>query len=263
VTVLLRSGDRTAGSLASFDTSTVDIRDEKGQRRLVQWNDVVLLDFADGGRVLPWAEADHAQQNAQTIVLRDGGNLRGRILDFVDEGGPEAAVVFDATGQGHVQIELREVARIYVHAFSTEAMTTAGFPSTLNRASAMLRQTPEGAFVVPGNTRWINTAITARRGERFDVQTGGTVYLQSDSRDEARPAGSLSGRLAAGYPIPDQVAGILIGRIGERGVPFGIGDRMSFVSPDGGDLYLGINDDDLSDNSGAFTIRIVRSRRPR
>ena len=76
--------------------------------------------------------------------------------------------------------------------------------------------------------------------------------------DEAKPAGSVNGMRAARAPIPQALAGALIGRIGARGAAFGIGDQQSVVMPDAGELYLGINDDEVSDNQGAFTVRIMR-----
>lgn len=256
-TVLLASGQRTTGSLASFDHSTVSIRDKSGQRRPVQWNDVVLLDFTGAASGLPAGEAEMAGQGEQTVVLRDGRRLRGRIVDFVNEAGPEATVVFDATGQGQQQIKLDQVARIYVRPFSSEAMTAAGFP--MSTTSGDVRQTGAGVFAtVPGNTRWMSTEFVVYQGERIGLRTEGTIYLRAGSQDEAKAAGATHARMAPGAPLPNQLAGALIGRIGERGAPFGIGDQSSIVAPATGVLYLGINDDQVSDNDGAFTVRITR-----
>ena len=51
--------------------------------------------------------------------------------------------------------------------------------------------------------------------------------------------------------MPHAFAGALIGRI-DSGQPFGIGDQTSMVVPASGLLYLGVNDDNVSDNSGQF-----------
>ena len=42
----------------------------------------------------------------------------------------------------------------------------------------------------------------------------------------------------------------------ELSQPFGIGDQTSIVVPASGLLYLGINDDNVSDNSGQFQVVI-------
>jgi hypothetical protein len=64
-------------------------------------------------------------------------------------------------------------------------------------------------------------------------------------------------RTAAGAPLPTVAAGGLIGRIG-NGAPFAIGDQASVPMPNAGLLYLAVNDDELSDNSGAFIVQLGR-----
>ena len=51
----------------------------------------------------------------------------------------------------------------------------------------------------------------------------------------------------------------LIGRI-DSGLPFGIGDQSSITVPATGLLYLGTNDDNVSDNSGQFQVVISTGR---
>jgi len=53
--------------------------------------------------------------------------------------------------------------------------------------------------------------------------------------------------------MPNAFAGALLGRI-DGGLPFGIGDQTSIVAPASGLLYLGVNDDNVSDNSGQFQV---------
>jgi hypothetical protein len=57
----------------------------------------------------------------------------------------------------------------------------------------------------------------------------------------------------SGAPLPRQFAGALIGRI-DNGQPFGIGNQASLRMPASGILYLGVNDDIVSDNSGQFDV---------
>ncbi len=47
-----------------------------------------------------------------------------------------------------------------------------------------------------------------------------------------------------------------IGRIGNAGAPFGIGNLSSVVMPASGELFLGVNDDELGDNSGGFVVDV-------
>jgi hypothetical protein len=62
-------------------------------------------------------------------------------------------------------------------------------------------------------------------------------------------------QILPGAPLPDALAGALIGRI-DNGRPFGIGNLSALLMPASGVLYLGINDDIVSDNSGEFQVVI-------
>jgi hypothetical protein len=66
---------------------------------------------------------------------------------------------------------------------------------------------------------------------------------------------------ATTYPVPSAGVGALIGYIvssnGQTSQPFFIGSQATFTAPVDGRLYLTVNDDNYSDNSGSFTARIV------
>ena len=65
----------------------------------------------------------------------------------------------------------------------------------------------------------------------------------------------------ANYPYPGMAVGGLVAKVGND-KPFAIGSIGTPISmPDNGRLYLGINDDGLGDNSGAFYVRITRTGR--
>ena len=48
----------------------------------------------------------------------------------------------------------------------------------------------------------------------------------------------------------------LIGLIGVSGKPFDVGDSLTFTAPTAGEVFLGVNDDNLSDNTGTWTATI-------
>lgn len=56
------------------------------------------------------------------------------------------------------------------------------------------------------------------------------------------------------YPAPDLNAYSLIGKIGQDGAPFFVGSNYSGVINTEGELYLIVNDDVHSDNTGYFTV---------
>ena len=55
------------------------------------------------------------------------------------------------------------------------------------------------------------------------------------------------------------LVGVLVARVG-TGAPFPIGSNRSPISmPLNGELRLGINDDVFTDNSGFYTVRVIRA----
>jgi Ca2+-binding EF-hand superfamily protein len=117
-----------------------------------------------------------------------------------------------------------------------------------------------GDFVrVEGTQEWTDTGITVRAGDTITFDAQGTVRISNDRNDIAGVGGTLSNRREANAPLPNQVAGALIARIGNS-PPLFIGTRRSVRAPFGGRLYLGVNDDYLADNSGDFQVTVAVQR---
>ena len=61
--------------------------------------------------------------------------------------------------------------------------------------------------------------------------------------------------------MPTVGVGALIGYIrsnnGQASQPFFIGSQATFTIPVDGRLFLAVNDDNYSDNSGSFSVRLV------
>jgi hypothetical protein len=113
------------------------------------------------------------------------------------------------------------------------------------------------SLIVPGNRQWTATNIRVNQGDTLRFQATGEIRFTSDANDRAGVAGSIARKYVAGAPLPAALAGALIGRI-DDGQPFGIGDQTSLRMPASGTLYLGVNDDNVSDNSGQFQVVISR-----
>ena len=111
-------------------------------------------------------------------------------------------------------------------------------------------------FDVDARARWVFSGFTVEKGDTLVVNAEGSVQLSDEGQDTATAAGSLVGRRAAGAPIPRELAGALIARIGNS-APFGVGDQIQIIAPAAGELYLGVNDDFLADNRGRFRVRIA------
>jgi hypothetical protein len=114
-----------------------------------------------------------------------------------------------------------------------------------------------GDFIrVEGRQPWTDTGMTIRAGDTITFDGQGTVRISNSRNDIAGVGGTLSGRREASAPLPNQVAGALIARIGNS-PPLFIGNRRSVRAPFGGRLYLGLNDDYFDDNTGAFQVTVT------
>jgi hypothetical protein len=107
--------------------------------------------------------------------------------------------------------------------------------------------------------RWTDTGIDVTSGDVVSFSIAGTVSLGDDRSLGAE--GDLDGvARAPRRPMPDRPAGALIGRIGTSpDDTFFIGaERLPFRVRTSGRLYLGVNDDTLDDDDGAFQVAVTR-----
>jgi hypothetical protein len=248
VTVQTRSGERIAGLLQDVENGIVFVRTSQDDQRRLPIGDVVLIDLVGGAQGLPETELSAAARNEHLVVLRNGSSWTGQ---FVDVRGGEAnaapgtrhALLF-RTGGEERRVDLDQVGRIYFGNYPHTAAVS-------NTPSAA----PAGAIRVPGNATWVPTGIIVRRGDRLSINVTGQVQLSEDAGDVAESAGSPRGRRAAGAPLPNDLAGALIGKIGNS-APFGIGNLSTVTAPARGELFLGINDDHVNDNRGEFVVTV-------
>lgn len=107
---------------------------------------------------------------------------------------------------------------------------------------------------------WNDTGLVVRAGDRLSFNASGTVRLSGDPSDLADPQGARSGRFAGSSPLPKELGGALIGRVGDS-TAFYIGaGSTSIQAPATGRLYLGVNDDHNPDNSGEYRVTVAVGR---
>lgn len=262
VTVLLRSGQKVAGQLEDLDKGTLFIRVSLNDQRKLPIGDVAVIDFVGGASGLPETELSKARGDDHLLVMRNSTLVPGRLVDISGGEGSgksdEARVfVFRTTGGEERRVPAGEVGRVYVGRYPAAAHTGPALPADA-----------EGVKV-PANQAWVATGIYVARGQQVTFGTQGEVQLSNDANDRATAAGSTKGRRATSAPMPGVLAGALIGRIGQNGTPFGIGDQTTPIPmPEPGELYLAVNDDDRNDNQGAFAVTVkpapvVPQRQPR
>jgi hypothetical protein len=134
------------------------------------------------------------------------------------------------------------------------------YPTQPGRPGAVDTRDGQGpatkTIVIPGNQQWVPTGIRVNQGDVFRFQTTGEIKFSPNPNDRAASTGAIvSNKYLPGAPLPEVLAGAFIGRI-DNGRPFGIGSQPSIMMPASGMLYLGINDGNVSDNSGEFKVNL-------
>ena len=128
-------------------------------------------------------------------------------------------------------------------------------------SGAEVRDEPD-QVIVRATQRWTSTGVHVRDGDVVRIDSTGTVQLSANAADTSSPGGAGSGRRARSAPMPDRPAGGLIARIGDA-PPIFVGADSTLRANATGELYLGVNDDHLSDNRGEFRVAVTVAPRGR
>ena len=118
----------------------------------------------------------------------------------------------------------------------------------------------EVAISVPGNSQGLDTGVDLRAGDQVTISATGTI-VAGQRAGSVPPNGGRGGFIAnPRYPLPQAGVGALIGIIrstqGQQSEPFLVGSQLIFTPQVDGRLFLLVNDDNYSDNSGQFSVRI-------
>jgi hypothetical protein len=252
VTVQLRDGTKINGRVEDLNGGTLFVRVSLHDQRRIAMADVALIDRVGGASGLPDSELREAAGAEHLLLMSNGRSVKGQLVTI--RGGQGSAqenearhyVFRDANGHEDTY-PMDQVSRVYLGRYAVN--TTA---STTGPAAGV---DAPGAIRVPASSGWVSTGLMVRRGERIAFNATGEVQLSNNPADRARAAGTP--RTAPGAPLPTVNAGALLGRVG-NGAPFGIGDQASVPMPDGGLLYLVVNDDERADNLGEFIVTVTR-----
>lgn len=246
-TLTLRSGEKVTGQLEDLGGVGFTVRVNGNQRQIPQ-NDVAVIDFAGSSMSdADWAKVPSGEQR---IILKSGEAISGQLADI---SGSAPLKITVRTSSGDRELSSSEINHIVLSRPSSGVATSGTNPNL---------QAPSGAGItVSPKQAWTATGLTVRRGEVLAINATGEVQLSGDTNDIATPFGSKAGRKAANAPLPNALAGALIGRIGSNGQPFAIGSGVQVPMPAAGQLFLGINDDGYEDNQGEFRVDIQRTNR--
>ena len=137
----------------------------------------------------------------------------------------------------------------------TEDTTTAN-TTTSNTTTAAIKPVEINVKVLADNTSngWTNSGWVVRKGQKIRITSSGRISLGGGRFSSSAGITSLpdSEKL-----MKDQATGGLIAVVGDDNNDFiFIGAEREFVATRDGALFLGVNEGNLNDNSGAFDVKV-------
>ncbi len=182
---------------------------------------------------------------ADTLYLRNGQRIQGELVG-VRNGQIEFEERRGFGGGRTVRFDRDEVDRIEFDSRgygnnSNNNNSNDGRPSGMRE-----RQT-----IVSADVAWNDSGVDVRAGQTIYFEAQGRVRWGRDRQDG--PAGERNSPSNPNRPMGNRNAAALIGKIGND--MFFIGDDTGPIRVrNSGRLYLGVNDDVLTDNSGNFRV---------
>jgi hypothetical protein len=185
-----------------------------------------------------------ASLQADTLYLRNGQRIQGELVG-IRNGQIEFEERRGFGGGRTVRFDRDEVDRIEFDARgygnNNSNNSNDGRPSGMRE-----RQT-----IVSADVAWNDSGVDVRAGQTIYFEAQGRVRWGRDRQDG--PAGERNSPNNPNRPMGNRNAAALIGKIGND--MFFIGDDTGPIRVrNSGRLYLGVNDDVLTDNSGNFRV---------
>jgi len=261
VTFLMRNGERIIGDLTYKGGAdyTLNGRD-------IPASEVAVIAFVPNDPTpqevsrVPTVDNNPNELERHVFVTRDGSMVFGKLYKFSPDGN---IITFDQREGGRPDVAASNMSRIYINPAAARniyapILAALNPTSSATGTSGVAGNGTSGAQIrVPGNQQWVPTGFTVRRNDilRFDAQ--GEVMWTTEQADKAGPSGANNRRMSGAPPFPNAPGGALIGRVG-NGQAFLIANLGSVKMPANGELFLGINDDVVADNTGDFFVTISR-----
>lgn len=210
-----------------------------------------LVAHGGGGEFGP--DGDPALTNFGANLVNCVGHvaLIGRIADTGDPFFVGSSTSFAAIGDGRLFLGVNDIGvDNNAGSFAAEVVTDLRYSPVAMRS-----------VTVAGNAAWTDTGIDIGAGQQLTITATGEVLHNVAGNDGCDPAGEpgTSGHGANVVGCPNHAA--LIGKLGDAGAPFLVGRGYSVPSSGSGRLYLGVNDNDLANNGGAYSASVALTGR--
>lgn len=218
---------------------------------------------------------------ADTIRLKDGGIIKGKIVSFgsgkfliaMGEGSRRRELSFAAAEIESIQFETpREMVSTNRNSSYDDPAAKAVIPPPVRilntdepKRSNTIPPNPPGARITPIEWRvkvladntsngWTNSGWVVKKGQQIRIVGDGTVSLGRGQTSTASGVASLNDDRKL---LKNVATGALVAVIGDDNNDFiYVGAERQFTATSDGALFLGINEGNLDDNSGAFDVKI-------
>ena len=221
---------------------------------------------------------------ADTIRLKDGSVIRGQVIGFKDQ---QFTILIGGNARGRrgqTTVYVEDVESIEFDSTSAPTATddssmAKNNPPVNNPPLNNRRNDPDPAPSEPridssnnpapqptfftikvgvradsANNGWTNSGLVVRKGQRLRISASGRVSL---GRGRFSTPGGVSNLNDNDKLMRNENTGAVIAVIGDDNDEFiYIGSRREFVAQRDGVLFLGVNEGDLTDNTGSYDIVI-------
>jgi hypothetical protein len=265
-TFVLTDGSRQSGEVVFHGGGNRNIIDNYlnlGQAgapdKTFPMDQVAMIEF-EPGQPSPAEFQQLPADNGNLIVLRNGTLQRGKLINMING---DTVQWQNEAGQAQ-QYAIRDVSRIYLNADAARRVypqvASAAGAQTQAQGTAGNAAIPSGGIRIPANQQWVPTGIMVRKGQRVAFSATGEVHFSGEAAHVSGPDGNPSVQ-TAGLPVAGMSVGGLIARVGNS-QPFPIGSNRSPIAmPESGMLMLGVNDTNVTDNSGEFIVTLQNAGR--
>ena len=222
---------------------------------------------------------------ADTIRLKDGSVIRGQVIGFKDQ---QFTILIGGNARGRrgqTTVYVEDVESIEFD--GTSGPSSSGPPSSIDDGATARNNPPPvprtnrsepnpsesrndtqpvssstpafftikvGVRADAANNGWTNSGLVVRKGQRLRITASGRVSL---GRGRFSTPGGVATLNDNDKLMRSEATGALIAVIGDDNDEFIlIGPRREFVAQRDGVLFLGVNEGDLTDNTGSYDIVI-------
>lgn len=229
-TIRLKNGSIIKGKIVSFNNGKFTVLIDDGARQR-QFNfsaeEIESITFDSNTSQFPTNPPANSQTDPNTTIINVGQNKSGNNDPLPKKTPP--VIKTDTSGNSN----------------PSRNTNSGNIPPLIINVSVLADNTANG---------WTNSGYVVRKGQKIKIKASGRVSLGKGRRSNA---GGISTLPDQNKLMQNKPTGGLIAVIGADNNDFiFIGESNEFIATRDGDLFLGINEGNLDDNSDSFQVTI-------